>query len=71
MYSPDIDKICAVCINAEAAKGVPTHMACRVHGGYVPASKEACESFGYDIFKKKVSRKKSVKKEYNPEDFKL
>jgi len=72
MYSPDIEKICAVCVNAKAVKGIMTHMACDIHGGYVPCRKDACESFKYDIFKKKVKRHKSVEdKKYDPEAFKL
>lgn len=71
MYSPDIEKICAVCVNAKPVKGIMTHMACSVHGGYVPCSKDACDSFGYDIFKKKVKRHKNLDKTYDPEAFKL
>jgi len=72
MYSPDIEKICALCVNAKAVKGIAEHMACDVHGGYVPCSREACDKFKYDIFKKKVRRHKSLdNQDFDPEMFKL
>ncbi len=72
MYSPDIEKICALCVHASFEKGINTHVSCSVKGGFMPCSKTGCDSFIYDIFKKKVRRKKAFSPGgYSPEDFKL
>lgn len=72
MYSPDIEKICALCVHARPEKGVSTHVACTVKGGFMPCSKDGCENFSYDIFKKKVRRKKAfIPEKYDLDAFKL
>ena len=72
MYSPNIEKICALCIHAKPEKGIITHVSCTVKGGFMPCSREGCEKFSYDIFKKKVCRKKPfLPDKYDTDAFKL
>ncbi len=72
MYSEQIDKTCSVCIHCCAVKGNETHIKCSLLGEYVPAAKDACPKFRYDIRKRKLRRRKPLPKpKYCAEDFKL
>lgn len=57
---------------SEPAKGVVTHSLCKKKNEYVSKSRMACESYRYDIFKKRVKRKKDTALTgFSPEDFAL
>ena len=72
MYSKDNEPVCGLCLYSEAAKGLETHVACKKKGGYVNKSRDGCEFYKYDIFKRKVSRKKNAGLEkFSKEDFSL
>ena len=72
IYSEDINKICGLCVHAKKAKGSETHMHCGIHNGeYVAVSREACEKFEYDVFKRPVRRRKKSAGHFKPEDFML
>lgn len=71
IYSDDINKICGLCEKAKAVKGSETHMMCTLHNEYVPLSREACEKFSYDIFKRTTRRRKKSTGKFKPEDFAL
>lgn len=72
IYSPDINKICALCVNAKKIKGSETHMECaKKNGEFVALNKEACEFFKYDILKRPVRRRKKSSGKFSPEDFSL
>lgn len=70
MYSENVDKICEVCVYAKSVKGTATHRKCELGGGYVPLS-YSCDSFKYDILKKKVRRKPKLEHSFTAEDFKI
>ncbi len=69
IYSDDINKICAVCVNAVKIAGDDTHMRCSLKhedtelGG-------SCKKFKYDILKK-PTRRRRLKTNYSPEDFNI
>lgn len=71
IYSEDINKICALCVHAEAVDGKENTMFCRLRKKEFDASSPDCGKFEYDIFKKTVRRKKRLKTNYNADDFKL
>lgn len=72
MYSEQIDKTCSVCIHCVPVKGNATHIQCALRNEYVPAAKDACAQFRYDIRKRKLRRRKPVQQsKYSAEDFKL
>ncbi len=72
MYSPNIEKVCGLCVNAKNEKGTNEYVSCSIHGGYMRKSRDACDKFRYDIFKKKVCRHKSpIHKSFDPNLFKL
>lgn len=72
MYSKDNESICGLCVYSEPAKGVATHSMCKKRNEYVSKSRTACEYYKYDIFKRKVARKKDTfLKGFSPEDFTL
>ncbi len=72
MYSKDNESVCGLCVYSEQAKGVATHSMCKKRNEYVPKNKEACAEYKYDIFKRKVKRKKDTFLEgFSPEDFVL
>ncbi|MEE1225203.1 MAG: hypothetical protein UH081_08090 [Clostridia bacterium] len=72
IYSPDINKICALCVKAKKIPGNETHMQCTHRNGeVVPLNKEACDFFAYDILKRPVRRRKKSTGNFSPEDFQL
>ena len=73
LYSENVNKVCGLCVKAKAVKGSETHMHCEKHNEYVGISREGCESFEYDIFKRPARRRKIKKSsgKFSPEDFML
>lgn len=71
IYSENINKVCGLCVNAESIDGNDESMFCTVKKENVGISDTECKKFQYDIFKKKVRRKKRLKTNYDPNDFKL
>ena len=72
MYSKDNEPICGMCVSAKPAKGVETHCFCETKKEYVTKGHKGCEEYRYDIFKRKIRRRKSeISEGFSPEDFKL
>ncbi len=70
MYSKDIEPVCGLCVFSKEAKGVACYCMCEKRNEYVRSSRDACEAYRYDVFKRKVSRKKNISfGEFSPEDF--
>ncbi|MCC8168940.1 MAG: hypothetical protein LIO59_00895, partial [Oscillospiraceae bacterium] len=70
IYSEDKNKICGLCQYAVNTAGDEDSVHCsRKHRDFAVSS-EACRKFRYDIFKKKVRRKRKLKT-YSPADFEL
>ena len=69
IYSDDINRICALCQNAD--ERTEDDMFCSLHNKNVSKTDEACKKFVYDIFKKQVRRKKRLKTNFTAEDFTL
>lgn len=71
MYSGDTEAVCALCAYSEPAKGVEAYCVCTKRSNeYVAAAKSGCELYKYDIFKRKVSRKRNTF-DFSPKDFAL
>jgi len=70
IYSPDINRICALCKMSEPMKGTAEHLRCTRSGGIMPPE-GSCEHFDYDIFKKPTHRKRRLKNKFKADDFKL
>ncbi len=68
MYSPDIDKKCTTCQFGNLVVGTLDVMCIKY--GIVPHD-YICKKYKYDIFKKKVKRRKPVDKEFESEDFSI
>lgn len=71
IYSKDINRVCALCANADIIADDDENMQCRLKGLKVGCSDADCGNFIYDIFKKRVRRKPRPKREFTAEDFKL
>ena len=71
IYSEDINKICALCMNADFVPENDDAMYCRIKGVNVDKSHPDCDKFKYDIFKKPIRRKKRLKTTFSADDFKL
>lgn len=72
MYSKDIEPVCGLCVFSKEAKGVLAYCICERRNEYVSASRTGCQEYKYDVFKRKVARKKSTAlKGFSPEDFTL
>lgn len=72
MYSKENEPVCGLCLHSGEVKGIATHVSCSKRGGYMPKSRTGCTDYKYDIFKRKVKRKKSnVFEGFSPEDFTL
>lgn len=69
IYSDDINRICALCQNAEKIND--EEIRCRFYGKSMSGSSDACKKFAYDIFKKQVRRKRKLKTNFSADDFKL
>ena len=68
IYSRDITKICAVCVNAHNRDG---GLYCDVKKQTVTGDGAACKKFSYDILKRTVRRARRLKTDFEPEDFTL
>lgn len=68
MYSPDIDKKCATCQFGTPLEGTMDVMCIKY--GVMPYN-YICKKYKYDIFKKKIKRKKSLDTNFTPEDFSI
>lgn len=71
IYSDEINKVCALCANADFIEGNEESMHCRLKDANVDKSTADCGKFVYDIFKKQVRRKRRIKTDFTPEDFEL
>ncbi len=69
IYSPDINKICAVCQMAH--KHNENEMYCDIKEEAVPINGKACKKFKYDIVKRPVRRMRRLKTDFDKEDFTL
>ena len=70
IYSHDIDRICSLCKYYKANADTIHCIKHKKKTDITPIS-DACKHFSYDIFKKTVHRKKPLKTDFNPDDFKL
>lgn len=68
MYSPDIEKKCATCQFAKKIDGT-MDMLCKTRG--VVSYNYICRKYKYDIFKKKIHKKKSLDTNYTADDFSI
>lgn len=68
MYSDDIEKKCALC---QKGKPIPDTLdvLCEKYG-VVPYN-YVCKKYKYDVFKRKVKRRKEIDAEYSAEDFSI
>lgn len=71
IYSDEINKVCALCANADFIEGNEENMHCRLKDINVDKTAADCGKFVYDIFKKPVRRKRRIKTDFTPEDFSL
>ena len=70
IYSPDINRICALCKMSERITGTTEHLHCTRSGDIMPPD-GSCGFFDYDIFKKPTHRKRRLKNKFRSDDFKL
>lgn len=68
IYSPDIEKKCALCLFAKKIED--EQFFCEKKKKFVRLD-DTCKKFDYDIFKKTVRRRPSLSVSVSPEDFKL
>ncbi len=66
VYSQDIERKCALCQFGEPIPDT-LEVLCKKYG--VVEYNYVCKKYKYDIFKKKVKRKRDIGIEYNEEDF--
>ena len=71
IYSEEINKVCGVCLYAQAVENCEYEMYCTIYKKYIPISNGECKKFKYDIFKKSVRRKRRLKTNFSSEDFSL
>lgn len=69
IYSPNINKICAVCKSARKIND--DEMYCEIKKQAVSITDTACEKFKYDILKRQVRRMRKLKTDFSIEDFSL
>lgn len=69
VYSSDIEQKCALCRHSKKIDGKELEVVCEKKG--VVSSTYVCKKFKYDIFKKKVRRRKPLDTDYSPEDFSI
>lgn len=70
IYSEDINKICALCRYSQPTDD-EEKLICSLNNKTVGKSDPDCGKFIYDIFKRPVRRKRKLKTDFNPDDFKL
>ena len=68
IYSEEIDRKCALC---QFGEPIPEtlEVLCKKYG--VVEYNYVCKKYKYDIFKKKVKRKKDIDTGYSEEDFSI
>ena len=72
IYSPDIEKKCALCQKARIiSEGNEEKIFCEYKGKMLDISSDACKKFDYDIFKRKVRRRKEFSADVSAQDFEL
>lgn len=71
IYSEDINKICALCVNATPIPENDEEMYCELYKKNTAATHCDCKKFKYDIFKKVIHRKRRFKTNLTAEDFQL
>ena len=69
IYSENINRVCGLCVHAE--KRGEDEMRCLLHLKAVGVTEPACGKFEYDIFKKKVHKKRRLKTDLTADDFTL
>lgn len=69
IYSDEINKTCFLCSHAQINDD--DHVFCRLKKKNAVKPHDGCKRFDYDIFKKRVRRKKQFKTDFSPEDFTL
>ncbi len=72
IYSPDINKKCALCRKAKLLNGDEGEiLLCELKGKTFPTDNDGCKKFEYDIFKRKVKRRKAYISSVKEEDLLL
>lgn len=71
IFSENINKVCGLCENAEFTDDTHERVHCSILNKDCDIADAACDKFSYDIFKKRVHRRRAFKPTYNPDDFKL
>ena len=72
IYSPDINKKCALCQRAKILNdGDKEVILCELKGKTLPFDSDGCTKFDYDIFKRKVKRRKAYINNVEEEDLSL
>ena len=72
IYSPDIEKKCALCQKARLVKeGDCDKIVCEHKKDLLDINTPACKRFEYDIFKREVRRRKEFSTNVSAEDFEL
>lgn len=72
IYSPDINKKCALCQRARLLNdGEGEILLCELKGKTFPIDTDGCRRFEYDIFKRKVKRRKTYVSDVKEEDLLL
>lgn len=71
IYSEDISKICALCVNAQILQDNENEIYCEKRKKNMLIHNDGCKKFEYDIFKKTVRPKRRLKTDFSPEDFSL
>ena len=69
IYSENINKVCGLCVRAE--KRTDDEMRCLLRQKTVGITEPGCGKFEYDIFKKKVHKKRRLKTNFTENDFTL
>ncbi len=72
IYSPDINKKCALCQKAKLLNDNDGEiLLCALKGKTLPVDNDGCRKFEYDIFKRKVKRRKAYISNVKEEDLLL
>ena len=71
IYSNDINKVCSLCVFAQAIDGNDDEIYCQRYKKNTAATMGDCKKFKYDIFKKVVRRKRRLNTNFTADDFKL
>ena len=69
IYSPDIEKKCALCLFSKKIEG--DMLFCEKRRKIFSQDAQGCKKFDYDIFKRSVRRRPEFKTNVSAEDFKL